>query len=81
MNSAFHVPEGSSGDSHAIVVQFEMIVSRMSGSNQLLSTSHNGGAARLVAGPKTAPRLPHGTGVRSARGPRLAFLLRPKAAR
>ena len=37
MKSAFGVQHGSSGDSHAIVKQLHMIVSRMSGSKNLFS--------------------------------------------
>ena len=37
MNSSFHVPFGSSGDSHAIVKQFAAIVTAINGSNHLCS--------------------------------------------
>ena len=39
MNAALEVPGGSSGDSHAIVVQLARIVSRMSGSKTGDSTT------------------------------------------
>jgi hypothetical protein len=53
MKWAFHVPDGSSGDSHAIVTQFEMIVSSM-------IASKNGASIM-----KIAPRRGHEAGRKS----------------
>ena len=52
MKPAFHVQHGSSGDSHAIVVQFAMIVTRMTGSNGFDSTKRMAHRRGVSAGLK-----------------------------
>ena len=50
MKSAFGVQHGSSGDSHAIVAQLQMIVTKMNGSNGFDSTKRIAQRRGQVAG-------------------------------